>query len=87
MSSRISKDLAFFLKKKKLYTSFLRYTRQKNSTLITLTSFDWHHTEEGYLFWREVSDEYTHRLSMQLRDYWAERYGWRNKIVNTYGNY
>ena len=86
MNSKISKDLAFFLKENKLYTNFLRYTRSKNETLITLNSFDWHNTKEGYLFWREVSKEYTEQLKRQLLQHWAEIYGWRNKLINTYGN-
>jgi hypothetical protein len=89
MITKISRDFALFLKENKIYTNFLRYTRDKNIGKLSIRSFDWHSTSEGYTFWREVAKEYDELLSKRLEEYWTDSYV-KNKesnFIKTYGNY
>lgn len=79
MITKISRDFALFLKENKIYTNFLRYNRYKNIGMLSLRSFDWKNTSEGYAFWRGVAKEYDERLSKRLEEYWMDNYG-RNKF-------
>jgi hypothetical protein len=69
MITKISRDVALFLKENKIYTNFLRSTRDKNIGKLSIRSFDWHNTSEGYMFWREVAKEYDERLSKLREEY------------------
>ena len=66
MNRRISKELAYFLKKNKIYTNFLRYARNVDDPLLTISSLDWKNTVEGYVFWKGVSIEYNEYLRGQI---------------------
>ena len=84
MNSKISRDLAYFLKEKKVYTKFLKYTRTINVTSLNIRSFNWTDTVEGYSFWNEIDKAYYNRLCEKLQEYWQKNYGSNNLLKTSW---
>lgn len=78
MTTRITKELAYFLKERGIYTSFMKYNRKTNLGFVNLQSFDWFETSEGETFWKKVSDEYADYLTAKIFEYFKIRDIWKS---------
>lgn len=74
MITRISRELAHFLKSKGLYTNFMKYNRCSELRMVSLLTFDWNKTAEGYMFWEKISSEYSTYLASKTYAYLVKQF-------------
>ena len=74
MITRISRELAHFLKSKGLYTNFMKYNRCSEHCMVSLLTFDWNKTAEGYTFWEKISTEYLTYLATKTTAHFLKQF-------------
>ena len=71
--NRISKELAYFLKKNGAYTKFMKYARNVTTSNVSICSFSWDETDEGAKYWHDLNNGYDAYLVMKLIEHFREQ--------------